>query len=81
VFVFLETVFSKNSQVPTFHAEISMITLNIFECPKVGNEPQEVPGDKEEAGGATWSVNLEKMGNLGLQKAELPKLLCIIFCS
>jgi len=37
------------------------------------NGPQEGPGDREEA----WSANLEKMGNMSLQKGELLKLLCM----
>jgi len=48
--------------------------------PKVRDGPQEVPGDREETWEAAWSTNLEKMGNLSLQKGELPKLLCIVFC-
>jgi len=49
-----------------------------LKAPKVRNGPLEGPGDREEAWGAAWSANLEKMGNLGLQEGELPKLLCIV---
>jgi len=47
--------------------------------PKVRNGPQEGPGDRKEAWRVAWSANLEKMGNLSLQKGELPKLLSIVF--
>jgi len=50
-----------------------------LKTPKVRNGPQEGPGDREETWEVAWSTNLEKMGNLGLQKGELPKLLCIVF--
>ena len=58
------------------------VNLTTFEpvlrVQKLGNGPQEGPEDREEAWGVVWSANLEKMGNLGLQEGELPKLLCIV---
>jgi len=47
---------------------------------KLGNGPQEGP-DREEAWGVAWNANFGTMGNLSLQKGELPKILCIVFYS
>jgi len=45
-----------------------------------GNGPQEGPGDRQsESLGSSLECKMEEMGNLGLQKGELPKLLCIVF--
>jgi len=51
---------------------------SVWRVQKLGNGPQEGPGDREEAWGAAWNANLGEMGNLSLQKEELPKLLCVV---
>jgi len=40
----------------------------VLKVQKLGNGPQEGPGDREETWEVAWSTNLEKMGNLSLQK-------------
>jgi len=44
---------------------------------KLGMDPRRCLGTERMLGGSL-ECNMEKMGNLGLQKGELPKFLCIV---
>jgi len=71
-----------NPFIITLDNLLKLTALNWLRVQKLGNGPLEVPGDREEAGGGSaWSTNLEKIGNLGLQKGDLPKVLSIVFYS
>jgi len=59
---------------------VNLTTLEqLWRVQKSRMDPRKGLGTERRLGWAACSANLEKMGNLDLQKGELPKLLCIVF--